>query len=480
MSEAERSDVGGRVSESTATSVPADGKGPRDGRTIYRVFGGFDRLLARRSVGLALLVLAAVLPLLRQRGTPSWKTVWAEDGSLYTQQAITVGGLRVLLRGYMGYLQLPPRLLALPTPFFSLRYLAWYCSLVSVVVGALLAWCVYHWSRGWIGPRPMRFALAALVVLMPALGPDSTAAITNLIWLFLAALPWALISKEEGTLDVVGRSAVAVLGATSSLLSLFFLPLALGWLVYRRSKAAVVVTTSFAVGAVFQGAVALTSSTGANPSVAHRSVHNVVNIAEGEAGHVFGTFLLGTRGEFDLGTVSGVLAVALPTIIVLAALGVLAWGADRAVKVLAGGCVVTAIVLFAGTAWERGPGVYGLAQSSLALNTRYSVAPVMLIASAFALLVTCRGAQRHRRSRRAGAPLFVVQTLVVIALCFSVTIERGQDPPWIGRVDHTFAQHCVGRPGSVLAVVPNQISPIGFFKLPNGLFAMTVPCSHLS
>jgi hypothetical protein len=479
MSDAESSVVKGRISESSATSDPADGKGARDGLTTYRIFDGLDRLLARRLVGLVFLVLAAVLPLLRQRGTPSWRTVWAEDGGLYTQQAVNVGGLRVLLRGYMGYLQLPPRLIALPTPYFSLRYLALYSSLVSVVVGALLAWGVYHWSRGWIQPRPVRFALAALVVLMPALGGDSTATFTNLIWLFLAALPWALISKEEGNLDLVGRSAVAALAATSSLLSLCFLPLALGWLVYRRSKAAVVVTTSFAVGAVLQGAVALRSKTGTNFLVAHRSVHDVVSIAEGEAGHVFGTFLLGTRGEFDLGSVSGALAVALPTIIVLGALGVLAWGADRAVKVLAGGCVATGIVLFAGTVWERGPGVYGLAQSTLALNGRYSVPPVMLIASAFALLVSCRGAQRHRRSRRAGAPLFVLQTVLVIALCFSVTNERSSDPPWIGRVDHTFAQHCVGRPGSVLAIVPNQTGT-GFFGGPNGLFPLTVPCSHLS
>ena len=46
--------------------------------------------------------------------------------------------------GTTAILQVPPRLLAIPTPFFSLRYLALYAALAATAVGALLAWSVYH------------------------------------------------------------------------------------------------------------------------------------------------------------------------------------------------------------------------------------------------------------------------------------------------------------------------------------------------
>jgi hypothetical protein len=446
-----------------------------------------DGTFARRAVGLIFLLAAAALPLFRQRGTPSWETVWAEDGFLYTQQAVNRGAFHVVLRGYNGYLQLPPRLLALPTPLFSLRYLALYCSLTSVAVAALLAWGVYHWSRSWIGSRLLRLALASLVVLMPALGTDSTATITNLIWPFLAALPWALISMEERRRDVATRSVVAALGATSSLLSLCFLPLALVWLAYRRTKAALVVTASFVAGIVLQGVVALTTSTPADPLVAHRSLANLVNVVEGEGARGFGTFLLGSRWEMDLGSLSGTAAVVLPTIAVVALLVLLALGADRRVQVIAGTCVVTAVALFAGTAWERGPGVYGLSQAGVSATPRYSVAPVMLVASAVALLVACREQKSNPPSRirrplgNAGTWLFVAQTVLVVAAGFSVVTLRGLDPSWIGRVDHVVAQQCANQPPSTLVTVPNGTGEHTFFsqRLPNGVFPVTVPCSHL-
>ena len=97
--------------------------------------------------GRVLLAAAVLVPLLRQRGTPSWETVWSEDASIYTYQAVWHGSLDSLFRGYAGYLQLPPRLMAVPTPYFSLRYLSVYDALISTVTGALLAWSTYILSR---------------------------------------------------------------------------------------------------------------------------------------------------------------------------------------------------------------------------------------------------------------------------------------------------------------------------------------------
>ncbi len=151
--------------------------------------GSGRRTSSRRSYQLAggalLFVLAVVVPLLRQTGARSWDTIWGEDGWVYFQQAHD-HGLGVLVRGYAGYLQLTPRLLAVPSAWIPIDQLALYFAVVAAVVGAALAWFVYWASEGWIDSQAVRAALASLVVLMPALGYENTANITNLIWILFA------------------------------------------------------------------------------------------------------------------------------------------------------------------------------------------------------------------------------------------------------------------------------------------------------
>ena len=127
-----------------------------------------------------------MLPLFRQAGVPSWRTIWAEDGFEYFQQAHDYGGLAVLLRGYSGYLQLPPRLLAIPATWVPINDLAIYFAVAGCVVSALLAWFTYWACKGWVRSWPVRAALASLVVLMPALGTKNTANVVNTVWVFAA------------------------------------------------------------------------------------------------------------------------------------------------------------------------------------------------------------------------------------------------------------------------------------------------------
>ncbi|HVN50602.1 MAG TPA: hypothetical protein VMT43_04170, partial [Acidimicrobiales bacterium] len=181
----------------------------------------------RTYVGLGLFVLAVVLPLFRQTGLHSWQTVFAEDGRIYTQQALRHGALASLLHGYAGYLQLPPRLSALAIPFLPLRDVAAYAAVTGTLVAALAAAFVYRESRSWIRWWPLRLAIASLVVLMPALGAENTANMTNVIWVVAATTPWALMSREEGAWDTLARAVAAFLAATSTALSVLFVPLAI-------------------------------------------------------------------------------------------------------------------------------------------------------------------------------------------------------------------------------------------------------------
>lgn len=417
-----------------------------------------------------------MLPLLRQRGTPSWQTVWSEDSTIYTHQAVFHGGLRSLFLGYNGYLQLPPRLLALPTPYFSLRYLSIYLAFASVLTGGLLAWSVYHLSRSWLSSRLLQLVLASFVVLMPALGFESTATITNTTWIFLAVLPWALISLEERGRDIALRSVLAFLGATSSALCLLFIPLGIGWLVYRRTRSALIVVVSFLVGVAIQGAVTLSS-----PPVAN-GVHSTSILLDGISVRVFGVFLIGSRWEADWWRASWSSLAIVGPLVTLALLAIFSIGAGRRAVVTAWVFTVIAIILFAVPAWGRGTYYLGLVPggSDMWTESRFSVAPVMLLASAFAILIAPTRATDRRTAQRIGLPAFAGWTAVLLVACFSLSTYRGTDPSWMGRVDQVLASKCVGRPPSTIVTVPNEVGPSGPYpKLPTGYYPLIVHCSNL-
>ena len=365
--------------------------------------------------------------------------MWSEDGSIYTYQAIWHGSIRSIGLGYNGYLQLPPRLLALPTPYFSLRYLALYFALTTAIIGALLAWNVYHLSKGWVTSPGMRVVLASFVVLMPALGLESTATATNSIWVFLAVLPWALISLEESRRDTALRAVLAFLGATASALSLLFIPLGLGWLAYRRTRSALVVVGVMIAGDVIQGVVALTTHTAANSL--SKAVNNPSHLRDAIGARVFGVFLFGTRWEAELWRANWRVVIVIAPLVVLAALALLLPGAERAVQAMAVTFTVLAVLLFAVPAWGRGTFGIGMVEGGrdALVSSRFSVVPVMLLASAFAILLTPAAASR-RLSTRIGQPIFAVQVAVLLIVCFSLTTYRGTDPSWTSRVDRVLAQ----------------------------------------
>ena len=58
-------------------------------------------------------VVATAGQLVRQRGAPSWDTIWAEDGTLYTAQARGKSIVGAFTTEYRSYLQVLCRLVAL-------------------------------------------------------------------------------------------------------------------------------------------------------------------------------------------------------------------------------------------------------------------------------------------------------------------------------------------------------------------------------
>ena len=419
----------------------------------------------RRAIGGVLFLVAVAAPLLRQTGTASWHTVFAEDGSIYTAQAVRSGGLAVLFRGYAGYLQLPPRLLGALTPYVPFRHLTVYLALSSTLVVALLAWFVFWATEGWVSSVALRFLLAALVVVSPVMGLENTANITNTIWAFLLVAPWALIATDERTRATVVRSVVAFLAATASPLSLLFLPLAVAVAVRRRSRSAWTVLAAFAVGLVIQ--VLVSWRTPNVVSSLHGTSRSFAQLRDGLSVRVFGEFLLGPKPLHPLWLHDWRAVVVLAPLVTLLIFVLAARGARRRSQLAGMAFFVYAVALFVVPTWGRGTWVLLMHEGQPLSDSaiRFSVVPLFLLASALAILLDQRGARARPVARVAGFALIAQMSVLMLVNFQSVTIDSGQTN-WHQEVSHVFVAECARRPSGQLVTIPSFLP-------------VTVPCSQL-
>jgi hypothetical protein len=422
----------------------------------------FDRVWP--FVGVALLAAAVALPLLRQRGSRSWDTVWAEDGAVFASQAVNEGGLSVLLRGYAGYVQFPPRILAVVAGLLPVDDLAQYLAVAGVVVTALIAWFVYSISESWVHSRWLRVALASLIVLMPALGEENTANITNTIWAFAAVCPWALMALPVSRRQLVACGAVAFFAPTATMLSIIFLPLAIGQAVVRRTAASQLVAGCFMVGLAFQGAVSLATPDSSPPSMPS-AVRPLIELT---ATRVFGVYLAGVEWTSDLWEHHESLVLFGAPLLTALIIVVLLPGAGRGAQVVSLVFAGYAVISFAAPIWVRGTSLFGDASPSFGA-LRYSVIPVFLLASAVTVLAAPAGQASERVRARVARPLFVAQIAVLAVAGFAVTNARSDLPTWSFTTVAIYEQQCGGEPSSDYVVVPVL-----------GAFGFGVECSRLA
>lgn len=418
------------------------------------------------AIGVALFAAAVLLPLLKQTGVHTWDTIWAEDGPIYVDDVTKDGGFAVLFRGYAGYLQLSSRVLALPTAIVPARSLALYLVGSAALVSALLALFVYYAAGSWVASRPVRIALASLVVLQPALGYENIGSITNTIWTFAAVLPWALVSTAERKTDVALRGGVAFVAVGSTALGLFFLPLGLIAALYRRTLAAWTVFGIYAAGCALQLGVMTHTKDQPRPPIVNspRELGNLIGLK------VYGMFLVGAKGVASLWIDHGRLFAIGAVVVVLVLLLVCLPGVDRAHQGLAILFVGCAMLLYAAPLWARGTANANLVAGVWTQDgSRYSVIPTVLLGSAFAVLVAPVGRGYARAVARWARPIFIAQIAVVALLNFSIENPRSEGPVWTESVAATAAEKCVGVPPDTLVGVP--ITPLAW--------GVQLPCSKV-
>src|SRR2546423_7582275 len=160
-------------------------------------------------VGATLFVGVTAAQLYRQAGAPSWRTIWAEDGSVFYRGT---SGFGHLFEGYAGYLQLPSRVLGLAAHLLPIRDLAVYWAVVGAAITTLLAAAVWFLSAQLVDSKVLRGVLALGVPFISSLLLEQTANGVNLIWAYVFVAWWALLFRPTRTRDVVLVSFLVALG----------------------------------------------------------------------------------------------------------------------------------------------------------------------------------------------------------------------------------------------------------------------------
>src|SRR5260221_3899332 len=139
-----------------------------------------------------LLALAVVLQLLRVGPSEALDSLWAEDGQIFLQGALSGGFLHSVFSTYAGYLVFVPRLIGEIGALVPLRDAPAAIAISSAIVVALSGLAVWYASAGLIRNPYLRGTLVALTILAPVANLESVASGAYVPWYMLFATFWLL------------------------------------------------------------------------------------------------------------------------------------------------------------------------------------------------------------------------------------------------------------------------------------------------
>jgi hypothetical protein len=153
----------------------------------------------------AIVALGAGVQLLRMWDSRPLDSIWAEDGSRWLSDALNRGFFDSFTTPYNGYLRALPRLVAEPVSRLPVDWYAPAMAIAGALTVSVCALFVWRASAAHIRNPYLRAFLAAMVLLLPVVGTESPANVTNSIWPLLFACFFALLWRP--------RSGAAAAGA---------------------------------------------------------------------------------------------------------------------------------------------------------------------------------------------------------------------------------------------------------------------------
>jgi hypothetical protein len=413
-------------------------------------------------LALALVALAVVVEISRIGWSASLESLWAEDGPIFLQGAVTHSFLDAVTTEYAGYLVVVPRLIGEAASALPLQDAPETFSLLAATIAALSGFVVWHASSGHISSPFLRGALAALTVLTPVGGLETIDTAAYVAWYMLFASFWILLWRPRTTAAAVLAGLFVALTALSSPGVWFFAPVALLRLLAIRDRRDVAILAGYFGGGLVQIAAVASSSYQGPPTQWTADIWTVLlqRVVNGAA---FG-LRLGGHAWVDLGW---------PFLIVLTvamAVG-LAFGVARSggsVRWLAGLALPIAVVMFIVSIYQRAVATPMLWPGNAWNGSagRYSLVPAMLLVSVILAIVDRSWKGRSWRERSSWPGLAAVAVLLISMLVSLPAREsvRGT-PPWEAALDGA-AQTCRSDPHSATTLA---ISPPGW--------GLELPCS---
>jgi hypothetical protein len=366
-------------------------------------------------VTLGALVAGAVVILARQGGAGALSTVYAEDGTIFLQQAVNESPWAALTTAYAGYVHLGPRLAAEAVSSLPLGDAAWAIAGVAAIVISLLALLVYRVSSAFVRSRAIRVAMAASIVLVPVGQEEVFNSIANLHWFLVPVSVLVLLWNPRSRLEIGLASIVLGLTALSDPLVVVLVPLAICRVVVPLSRRAKVPAFVFLGAAAVQvAAIALTDS----PREGAGATANLIKVGVWYVHDVVGRGLLGTRWLGDVESPLG-WGMAIIALAIVAALAFLAFRAPSRrslsqAMVLAGASIALWVVPVAFTSLHP---------------PRYAVPSALLLL--WALAITADTFVEPGRLHRSPVLLGALSALVVIwAVNLRIPNARCEGPTW--------------------------------------------------
>lgn len=410
-----------------------------------------SRTLAWKILATLGFVVAGTFLALGRLSHPAQGTIWAEDGAVFLQDALSRRGILDVFAPYQGYLHVVPRAaLKFVVRFFSVDDYATAISFLSCGLVSLIALMVFHCSKALSTNVLVRLAWASITILV-APGPLETQGnFANVHWYLLWLAPWILMKPAQSRREGVLLFAVAALASLTEILTLMFVPLFL----YRlRNKSYWPARAGLLIGILCQ-----LITTMSYPRSAPSEPVNLGSVAEGwflnsSSALAFGTSTQISRNILNFGAWPIVLA-ALPFF--LAFVYLLVKGSSQ-VRLLALIFVVASVgVWSAAVAFNFSKffdySAFDTAQWHDFLLGRYSTVPSMFLLALLPLLA----ASLEKISRTAMAS---VLTSVVVLQClyfFPATVFRQEGPVWAVGVEKA-RQSCTADPA--LVELPIGIAP---------------------
>lgn len=385
---------------------------------------------------LALLVLSVVLQLLRVGPSAALDSLWAEDGQIFLQNALTGGFWDTVFTPYAGYLVLAPRLIGEVGALVALPDAAAAIAIASGVVVALSGLAVWVAAAGHVRDPYLRGTLVALTVLAPVAGLESVASGSYVLWYMLFASFWLLLWRPATTRGAVLGALFLLATGLSTPGVWFFAPLAALRALAARDRRDLLIVAAYATGAAIQ--VPVIASNGAeavDPSWTHEIwTAYAQRVVDGAA-----------LGERLGGGAWAELGWAFLAVLLLALAAGLVLGLRRGAppsRYLAAIAVPTSLLMFVASTYQRAVGAQMVWPDGAHFGNggRYAIVPALLLVGV-ALALLDRPPQGERASRPSRAGLAAIAVLLVgLAISFDVRdpAARGT-PPWREALDDAAA-----------------------------------------